>query len=361
MKSEGIVLNVFSHRPVASVLCSVVMALALLTLDACKSDSGDPGPAQAGCSIVFQTNTGSGSETSTLKYTYIAKFGYTYDEKGNQTANTVKYDYTYNDGTTATYSGSTSNQYDAEGFLLRRVSQTNRTERNMSPSFSTYTAEFTYENQRLTKQTSENTSDGGPKQVYTYLYEYNSDGNLSKFTDVNSNLVTTVTYNGSAIQKVTKIDSKGTSSFPFFEYNSKGLLTKWIETNSGYTEEYRYEYDANGQVTRQERYINGKANSAYTTEYDTKSSPYAKQYPNPKGHPTIPSHYADVLNKNNMTRVMYYGPDAGGTGWDLNSSSVYTYDYNASGFPVAVTINAFDKNGTAKSTSTSAYQYQDCQ
>lgn len=361
MKPEGIVLTDSSRRSVASVVCSMLSIMALLLIDACKSDSGDPGPAQTGCAIVQQINNGSGRETPSLTYTYIAKFGYTYDEQGNQTANTVNYDYSYIDGTTAVYAGSTSDQYDAEGFLLRRVSQTNRRERTGSTSFSTYTAEYTYENKRLIKLASENTSDGGPKQNYSYLYEYNSDGNLSKFTDVGSNLTTTIEYNGNAIQKVTKIDAKGNSSFPFFEYNNKGLLTKWIETDGGYTEEYRYEYDGSGQVTRQERYINGKGNSASTTEYDTKQSPYLKQYPNPKGHPSIPSHYAEWVYKNNATRAMYYGPNAAGTGWDATGSSVYVYDYNASGFPVAVTIKGFDKNGAATSTSTSTYTYQDCQ
>jgi YD repeat-containing protein len=362
MKAEGIERKVYFNRYVRKNTLCLLIALSLLTINSCKDDDDDDDSSQAeGCVMIHYTNTYSGTESPTVTYTNTSDIVYAYDDQGNETGFTVKHDYVYSDGTTASYSGSNNYQYDSEGFRIRTVSQSNRTERDKSTSFSSYNTEYTYENKRLIKSTSEDSSNGGPKSISSYLYEYNSDGNLTKFTNVNYNEVMTIDYNGKSIQKITKVDAKGTSTSPFFEYNSKGLIVKWIETHETHTEEYRFEYDVNGQVTRQERIINGKKNYASVSEYDTKQSIYAKKDPRPKGHPVIPGFYPDVVYKNNVVRAMYYDGNAEGTAWELTGSSVHVYNYNASGFPVSSTAKGFDKNGAPTNTSSATYEYKDCQ
>jgi hypothetical protein len=353
------VVSLLSFYQARKKTLSLFTALILLAITSCKDD-GPESPQSTGCRLVMLTNTVSGRYDDKVTYTYISKLGHTYDAQGNETASTVSYDYTYSDGTTATSAGNTSKQYDDQGFLLRSVNQNNSTDRDKSTAFSTYSSEHNYENGRLVKTTSETTSNGGPKQTNIYLYEYNSDGNLTKFTNVSSNLVTTIEYSGKKITKVTQVNAKGEATSPFFEYNNAGLLVKWIESSGGYTEEYRYQYDAVGQVTRRERYINGKANSADETEYDTKQSPYQTLTANPKGHPNIPSLYADYVSKNNPARSTYYDGNAAGTGWVTRGSSIYTYDYNATGFPLSATAKSFDALGVETNNTSSVYEYEAC-
>jgi hypothetical protein len=359
MKTKVAALSIFFSCIPRKRISPLLIALSLLAVASCKDD--DPAPGQtAGCRLVLQTNTVSGRYDDKVTFTYVAKLGHAYDDNGNETGSTVTYDYQYSDGTTSVSTGTTSKQYDDQGFLQRTINQSNRTERDKSTAYSTYNTEYVYENGRLTKSTSLNTYTGYPNRTDTYLYEYNTDGSLTKFTDVSSGRITTIEYSGKKISKITRTDAKGVSNSPFFEYNSKGFLVKWIETNSGYTEEYRYAYDDNGQVTRRERYINGEPSSADDTEYDTRHSPYGNLSAQPKGHPIVPSLYSGIVNKNNAVRSIYYNENATGTGFAQRSSTISTYDYNASNFPVSATSKTFDKDGTETSTNSSVYQYEGC-
>jgi YD repeat-containing protein len=337
----------------------LVLTVLLLAAGSCKDDDG--GPTQAsGCRLVLMTSTGNGRESETVTSTRVGTFGSTYDDKGNETGTTTSYEDTYSDGTTSTHAGSISSEYDDAGFLLRTVNRSTRTERDKSTSFSNSDTRYTYENGRLIKSITESTSNSGAKQTSTYVYEYDGDGNLIQLTSLSSNDVRKFEYIGKKLVKVTYVDAKGVETYPFFEYSSDGRLLKWIEPHASYMEEYRYEYDDNGQVTRRERYIDGKTSSADVTEYDTRQSPYINRSARPKGHPTIPSSYSEVVRKNNPVRGTYYDGDAAGTGWEVRASSVTAYDYNASGLPVSATGKSFDKNGVESSSGTSVYEYEGC-
>jgi YD repeat-containing protein len=345
-----------SHN--TKLISYVVLAL-LFSLVSCGGDDDEPAKAQE-CLVVRQTNIFNGRESATLTYTAVSSFTNTYDDRGNETSSTVNYDYEYSDGSTADYRGTNSYQYDKDDFLLRQVSQVNRRERDNTTSFSEYNTVYSYENGRLSKSTGETRYDDGTSYTSLYTYEYDAQGRLIKFTNVNGNETTTIKYNGDAIQEITIVDNKGASRSPFFEYNSKGLLTKWIETRSSYTEEYRFEYDGEGQIVRQERYIDGKPNHASTSEYDNKKSPYLTQSGRAKGHPYVPSYYPDVIQRHNLTRGMYYDANAAGDGWVLSASTIYVYDYNGNDYPVTATSKNFDMNGAETSTLTSTYEYQGC-
>jgi YD repeat-containing protein len=135
---------------------------------------------------------------------------------------------------------------------------------------------------------------------------------------------------------------------------------KWIETSGSSTVEYRYTYDSEEQLTRQERYIDGKTNFASTSEYDAKKSPYTTPSPFHKGHPIIPSSYANNINKNNVVRSMQYNGNAAGNGWDLSNSSISVFEYNASWFPVSSTIKQFNEDGVENGNGTGTYEYKSC-
>jgi YD repeat-containing protein len=338
---------------------SVLTVLMLLVAGSCKDD--DAKPAQAsGCRLVLVTRTSNTRVSETLTYTSTGGIASTYDDKGNETGTTVSYDDTYSDGTTSTYSGTITRQYDDEGFMLRVINKSTRMERDKSTSFNNSDTRYTYENGRLIKSITESSYNTGAGQTSTYVYDYDSDGNLIRFTNLSANEVTKIEYIGKKVVKVTRVDAKGVETTPFFEYDGSGRLVKWVEPHSSYTEEYRYEYDTNGQVARRERYIDGKAYSADVTEYDTRQSPYSNNSSYPKGHPIVPSSYAVPDQKNNTVRGMYYDGDEAGTGWKIRASSISVYDYNASGFPVSSTEKNFDGNGVETYSGNAVYAYEGC-
>ena len=340
---------------------SALIVIGIVCVTSCK-DSDDPTPAVKTpvCKVILQTNNATGNESPTVTYAYISKFGYTYDDKDNQVGSSVNYNYTYSDGTKATYSSTTSNQFDDNGYVVRTVSQTNRTEKDNKSSFSKYNYDYAYENKRLIKWDVESSENNGAVTKYSLLYEYDAEGKLTKFTNGRDNAYIKIEYSGTSIQKVTKVDAGGNISSPFFEFNSKGWLTKAIETSGGYTEEYRYEYTSDGAESRQERYINGKPSSASTLEYDTKENPYDQQYGLQKGQPWIPGIYNQSTNKHNVTKSVYYTTNAADE-WVVGSTTNYVYDYNANGFPTTVNSKSFDAKGTQVSTYNNSYDYQDCQ
>jgi hypothetical protein len=97
-----------------------------------------------------------------------------------------------------------------------------------------------------------------------------------------------------------------------------------------------------------------------TKSADTRHSPYGNLSAQPKGHPLIPSLYSGTINKNNAVHSTYYDKNITETGFAQRSSTIYTYEYNASDFPVSSTSKTFDKDGTETSTTSSVYQYEAC-
>jgi len=308
------------------------------------------------------TGTGSGSDDGITNYTYTYKFVFklTYDAAGNQTQQSYTYNYQYSDGKVANSTSNTSYQFDDKGFALRAVRQYNGVGRDGKTSTSTGTEEYTYENDRLIKAVVQST-DNGKVINYSYQYEYDDNGRVTKYSNTYNNSSTKIEYSGNKVLKITNTDALGNTSSPFLEYNEQGLLTKAIEIDGGYSDEYHYEYDSDGSIIRQERYLNSKPSSAYIYEYDTKVNPYAYAYARQKGFPDVPSTRPDFLYKHNYTRLTYLAANAAQTAFENSSSSIYTYDYNTHNFPTGYTNKNLDKNGAEVSTSNVTFEYQGCQ
>lgn len=293
------------------------------------------------------------------EYSYKSEFTYEYDDKGNQIASTVRYNSTYVDGKKATSTSSSSMQYDADGFLLRAVRQYSSTDKEGVSSNSNTNNEYTYENGRLVKDALTNTSDG-KTTTYASQYEYDSEGKLIKYSSTYNNSSVAITYNGKIIQKITITDGAGNVTSPFVQYNDKGWLTKSIETWAGGTDEFRYEYTDDGQVAREERYINSKPSSGAIYEYDTRENPSQYMSVRQKGHPTVPSTRPNFLQLHNITRATYLTSNEDATAFQSRGSSLYVYDYNAKGFPTGYTINSTNAAGALADTNTTTFEYANC-
>lgn len=348
-----------SFKGISVRAISVLMVAIIFVITSCKDDDDVSASGKPGCQISRQTNTASGVYNGPVTYTYKSVFGYAYDDQGNVAETTVTYNYSYSDGKTANSSSSTSYQYDSEDFLLKTVRQYNSTDRDGVSNFSTGTEDLTYEKGRLVKSVNTST-DNGQVRNYAFMYEYDTDGKLVKYSNTYNNSTMTIEYAGTSIKKITYTDAVGNTNSPFLQYNEKGWLTKSIETDGSYTEEYRFEYTTEGLLAREERYINGKPSSGSMYEYDTKENPYAYVYAQRKGAPRVPSTRAEFGYKHNYTRTTSLAVNGDGTGWQNNGSAVYVYSYNDKGFPTGYTSKSIDSNGVETSTQSTTFEYVDC-
>jgi YD repeat-containing protein len=322
------------------------------------SKSDDPTPVApvvvTECKVLTYT-----ASSMTPEYTSDVTYTYTYDDKGNELSRTTTYKIKYNDGKTSLSTDVTNNQYDAEGFLARAVTQSSGTDKDGKVYSSSSNVEYEYSNKLLSKQKRTDIS-GAKTENNTYTYEYDTNGNLTKVSNTVSNTSTKFEYNNGTLKSIIQIDKFGNSTSPFLEYNKDGQLTKSIELESGITEENRYIYDAEGQLTRWERYINTKPYQAASKEYDNKENPdknFDKRF---KGHPVIPRLHPFYATKHNVTSETSYKANASGQ-WEITSSSSKTYDYNSKNLPVEVITKSLDKDGKQTGSGKITYLYQDCQ
>lgn len=339
---------------------SPYVLLLTLLLSACQSSDDEPSPKTSSCKVLSQSTSGTGVESPTITYTFNYTFTYTYDEKGNQISSSATYNYNYSDGKTARSSSSTSNQFDDKGFIVRRSNQYSSTDKDGKTSSQSYNSEYSYQDERLAKESIASMNNGVAK-TYSYSYEYDTKGNVAKFSNTYDNSYAKFEYSNKRIVKMTMVDYAGNVKMPFVEYNDKGLLIKSIETRGSQTDENRYEYDAEGQVIRRERYINSKPSSASSSDYDTKENPNNLLYAPFKGHPEVPGLQPYYAPKHNIIKETYYSGNIVTNVWDMAGTSNYVYDYNGKNFPVDLNYRNLDKDGKEQYTQKTTFQYQDCQ
>ncbi|HKZ38913.1 MAG TPA: hypothetical protein VJ184_14725 [Chryseolinea sp.] len=348
------------------LLC--VLFIGVVTFLVSCSDDDDATPSTAAvippppsvCKVKSQTTSGSGIESATVTYTYTFAFTHTYDADGNQINSNSTYNYNYSDGKTAASTIAEKNVFDKNGFILSKTSQYSSTSKDGTVSNSSNDFVYTYDKDRLIKESVTSIRDG-KTQDYSFSYEYDIDGKLTKFISTYDNSYAKFEWNGNILQKMTRVDQFGNTNTPFLEYNQDGLLVKSIETRSGSTDEFRYQYDAEGQQIRFERYINAKPSSAYTNEYDNKDNPFKQLYGKFKGHPTIPGTQSVYAPKHNVTKSVYYNANTTTGQWEVYNTTLYTNDYNGRNLPVEVISKTLDKDGKQTNTHRISYTYQDCQ
>ena len=354
---------------VTQVLCShfetgfarffSVFLITVLALATSCQDNDDSEPSlESACRPATETTTARISIGNPDEYSYKAVYTHEYDDKGNQIGSTSQYNSTYIDGKKQTSTSTASMQYDADGFLVRSVRQYTGTDREGVSSNSASNEEYTYEKGRLIKDAYSSTVDGKTTN-YVSLYEYDDAGKIVKYSNTYNNSSTTFTYSGNIVQKITTTDGAGNVTSPFVQYNDKGLLTKSITTWGGGTDEMRYEYTPEGQVAREERWINSKPSSGTIYEFDTRENPSQYTYP-PKGQPVVPGTLANFLQLHNITRVTYLEANAEGTAFQNRASSLYAYDYNAKGFPTSYTVTTTNTKGVVETSTTTTLEYVNC-
>lgn len=334
----------------------LIMGLGVAT--SCKDDDVAE-PTTPACLVSKLTRKNRAYIGTPDEYTYTYVSTYAYDEKGNQTENSTQNEYTYANDQKASSVLTSSLQYDANGFLVRRARQSNSTDADGLNTTSISNEDFTYANGRLIKSTVTGT-DNGKTSSFVIQYEYDGEGKLIRYSSSYSNSTMDITYDGKIVQKITITDGAGNKTSPFVQFNNNNRLIKSIDTRGGRSDENRYEYTADGQVAREERYIDGKPSSATDYEYDTYHDPEEYIYGRPKGHPWVPDIRADFLQTHNIIRSTYFVHNEAETAFVNDGSSFYTYDYNAQGFPTGYTLTTSNADGAPQHSSTATYEYTNC-
>ena len=340
------------QRFVLRVMFSGVVA----TMLSCQNDqvpAATPVPtAISRCKIQSLSISGTESVGAMVTNTYDFVFTYTYDANGNQTGQTATFKRKSSDGKMSTTSISTSNQFDANNYIIRRVVQ--------SGSGTVTNTEYAYADGRLIKE-DRNTVDNGKSRNYSVSYEYNIEGKLTKMSSTYNNSYTKYEWNGNKLQKFTDVDRNGNITSPLLEYDNDGRLIKSIKTSEGSSDEFRYQYNAEGQIVRFEQYLNSKRSTAYASEYDNKENPLPLMYPELKGHPSVPREAAEPKYINNAVKEVAYAGDPATEEWKVIATSLYTYDYNNKNLPTEVVSQTLDNNGVLTNSGRASYVYQDCQ
>ena len=347
------------QRFVLRVMFSGVVATMLSFQNYDHAPAATPVPtAISQCKIQALSISGAATESAMATYTYDFVFNYTYDQNGNQTGQTATYKRKSSDGKMSTTSNSTSNQFDGNNYIIRQVVQSGSPGKD--GTVSTTNVEYTYVNERLIKE-DHNAVDNGKSRNYSVSYEYNIEGKLTKLSSTSNNSYTKYEWNGKKLQKITNVDRNGNITSPLLEYDNDGRLIKSIKTSEGSSDEFRYQYNAEGQIVRYEQYLNTKRSTAFTSEYDNKENPLPLMYPALKGHPSVPRVRAEPKYKNNAVKEVTYAGDPATEEWKVIGTSLYTYDYNNKNLPTEVVGQTLDSNGILTNITRASYVYQDCQ
>jgi hypothetical protein len=336
----------------------LLVASILIFLMACNNGD-DPAPVnQGGCKLQSEMLTGSGPAGMGVTFTHTVTSSYTYDDKGNNVNWGTTNNYNYSDGKSIRLSSTRTQEYDNDDFVTRSFSQSSSTYQDGKTSVNSNDVTYTYANGRLSKATYISTADG-VSNTNSNEYKYDSQGRIVEIRS-STNAYVKFDYIGATGYKVTRVDINGNSATPLLEFNGAGLIVKTVDTQFGVTDEQRYQYNAEGQMIRIERYTNGKPTSADETEYDNKESTFSLVAKLPKGHPKVPTVNGSGVNKHNPTKVTRFQGNPDNGQWEAKEVVTYMYEYNGNNFPTKATIKTVDKDGIEISTETNIIAYEGC-
>ena len=318
-------------------LCSLALLLSIVI--GCKqSSSTDVIPPDPTCQA--QTVNAVSVESGT---TFTTGTAFNYDGKGQLTSAVTSNSGTSGAGgrTTQTYT------YDNDGYQTAYKSVYAYT----GQGDETYNYTYEYANGRLTKQTTQSTSDY-VESTGTATYTYDAAGVLTqslgaynfKFGKITSATSYTTSFaNGVLTAEKSIVDGKATTTTYTVE---NGRIT--TETRSDGTKT-RYTYDAGGYQTKSEALnTGGIVTSSTTTEYGTTQAPKSL-YPAQKGRPVNKPYYGN--NDRAVTRVTTT------SNGKLFSDYQYQYQLNSKGYPTKLVRT----NVLTNTLQTTTYAYVNCQ
>ena len=337
--------------------------VAVLFLASCKKSENNPANIPK-CKITEIITTGQ-DVTGSDPYSYTLSYKFDYNDKNLMSGNSVQQNGKTKNNKTTTYGATTNYQYDADGFLIKQVYQSSSKDLdNLNSSYS-FTFTYTYKNGKLEKSVFNNSSTDNKGKTTTETrtenYEYNADGKLSKYSNMSirdgssTNTFYLYEYANGILSKLSYNNGISGTVTPLIEINSQGLLTK--EVNG--TQEYRYQYDTDGNLLRSETWRSGIKMYINIYEYDTQQN-INLSIPKFKGHPDVSFYLGkDYLATHNITKDSR-GRIIGGVE-KIDYTYAYTYQYNSQNLPASSEVLLTGSDGKVMQQSTVNYTYKDCQ
>ena len=339
--------------------------LTIVLFSACKknNDVNTTAPAASICKLTEIITTGRGELTTADPSTFTTTEKMEFNDKNIQTGYSLQSNASYAGGKTSSTLITRDFQYDADGYLVKEIFQVSSKDKAGKTYVSNTTQNYEYGKGLLLKKTLSSTYNSNgtvSNETGTILYEYTTDGKISKYTNTNSSSPAVnfelFEYSNGKLSKFSFTYS-GTLVTPLIEVNSQGLVTKLVSPAF----ESRYQYDAEGNNIRQELWRSGtKDITVY--ELDTKQNVSAKVVPLFKGQPDL-SFYAGRENAysftHNMTTEKFLFADISGVEKSRGANTI-TYQYNSNGLPAAGSRTSIDANGKIAEQAAMSYTYSGC-
>lgn len=331
----------------------------LIIYCSCKKNVKGADTLPISCKIVQSRDSAWGIGGTGIPYQEISVSDFQYDAAGEMSEVDATDNKKNSDHTSSGSTSVTTYQHDRDGFITNLLSKTSAIDgqNNMTESDGAY--HLFYSNQKLVKIFLTSVYKGSSSSD-TISYSYDSVGRQEEVVMLGSDgqTDTRYSYSSNGLFKIVRTNLKnGITDEPFIEVNGMGLFTRII---FGGTDE-RLQYDAQGDLTRDETWINGKPDVATAYEYDTERNYDALVSPAPKGFPqysftTLPYYLAP----HNSTHITRYHSDAAAN-WVQVTDESYAYMYNEKGFPVSIEMRGFSAGSTSPSSGRSTkIEYADC-
>jgi YD repeat-containing protein len=316
---------------------TLIVILLITSLNGCKkADEANPA---ASCKLTRQLY----SSTTSLG-TYLYDVQYSFDASGRFTGQSSQTVNTPKTGAKTTSSSKQTLVYDADGFLTSQNTTYESTESGKT-TVQSNSKTYEYADGRLVKDVGRDIATTGDVGNSSTKYEYESNGKIAKITLDSRGTLYIQTFTNGLLTKYLVRATNGTETQPA-TINSQGLITKNVRGSTSYD---TYEYDTQQRVVREENWFNNKLNSYRLNEYDDKKAAFGSTNPVFKGHPVVVTNGKYV---NNATRYTTYGLD-GVTGlMKKQYDYVYTFAYNAKGYPTEYTMTDAVSGQTAKTVFT---------
>ena len=285
------------------------------------------------CKVVGSTGS-DGYSTASIQFTYDAL---------NKIIKRTK-DIKYTDGK-GNFKSASIYSYDADGYITDEketyvYAQTPATYTTVDVS-----TNYTYKDGRLIKSIGTSKKGDNTQSVYTNLYEYDTQGNLTKYSENEA----VATISNGVITAYTDPDYT-------YGLNAQGFVSKVTKkSDNSYT---LYQYDADGQQISVEYYDSKgvKTGEYYTSKYNTIKMNIPINPLGYKGHPNFKSIYGNSKYQRTQFKL--------GNSVSGNSSTFdYTYKTDAKGNVTSssyIYTFVYDGKTDVSSPYTTNYTYQDC-
>lgn len=319
----------------------IIFLWVVIAVTACERDDEQDVAGWTGCKLTQAASYSGWRTEASVHYRDSTTFVYEYNHAGDIARESITYQTIYNYSKEIRLRNILEYQFDAQGFLLQQTQFISRSDLGSSLKTASIVTTYDYENGRAVEKTETEKSFDDQLLSKRWQYEYDDNGRLLNVISPQGQSTIHLEYRGDLISRMAETFPDGFQRFIAYEYNDAGLMTRATSSYNG--DEMRYEYTADGQLSREEEYEYGVPFSGKTYEYDDKVNPWPSERVF-KGVPVVPGMRPVLTQKHNTIRIGNLISNATGNGFITNSTEWTTYQYNDQGLPVM--HGGSDESGT---------------